>query len=167
LNDQTLYKVVNDFLIPKQEDVADQIKKLANNPHLDNRGKMELLELQEMMHELKEMENGLLDVAALPYKPNHDDGVLITAAPLHKFFRHSKWRKATEDCWKSLQEGDYDWAHLAYSIWPERVTKKCRKDLSMAIAHGLEGICEIKPKEKKAKKAAKPQKNATQQKLID
>jgi len=42
-------------------------------------------------------------------------------------------------------------AHLAYSIWPERVTKKCKKDLSMAIAHGLENICEIKPKEIKAK----------------
>ena len=56
-----------------------------------------------------------------------------------------------------MEKGEYDWAHLAYSIWPDRVTKKCRKDLSMAIAHGLENICEIKSKEKKAK-AIKPAK---------
>jgi hypothetical protein len=32
------------------------------------------------------------------------------------------------------------------------VANKCKKDLSMAIAHGLESICEIKPKEKKTRK---------------
>jgi hypothetical protein len=51
-----------------------------------------------------------------------------------------------------LQKGEYDWAHLAYSIWPDRVRKKCVKDLSMAIAHGLEDICEVKPKVTKEKK---------------
>lgn len=167
LNDQSLYKIVSDYIIPKKEEVTDEIKKLELNASLDNNGKKQLLDLQDLLHELQVMEKELIEVAELPYKPNHDDGVLITAAPLHKFFRHSKWRKATEDCWKALQKGEYDWAHLAYSIWPDRVTKKCKKDLSMAIAHGLEGICEVKPKEKKAKKAAKPPKNATQQKLID
>jgi hypothetical protein len=120
-----------------------------------------------MIHELKDMEKDLLEVASLPYKPNHDDGVLITAAPLYKFFRHSKWKKSTEECWKALQKGEYDWAHLAYSIWPERVTKKCKKDLSMAIAHGLEEICEVKPKEKKEKKVAKSTNKNIQRKLID
>ena len=106
------------------------------------------------------MKKDLLRITALPYKPKHDDGVLITAAPLHNLFRHTKWRKSTEDCWKALEKGEYDWAHLAYSIWPDRVTKKCKKDLSMAIAHGLENICEIKPKEKKAK-TTKPAKKGS------
>ena len=66
-----------------------------------------------------------------------------------------------------LEKGEYDWAHLAYSIWPDRVRKKCKKDLSMAIAHGLEDICEVKPKEKKEKKEPKPKKNFTQRKLIE
>ncbi len=167
LNDQALYKIVSDFIIPKKEEVSEDVKKLELNSQLDNFGKKQLLELQDLLHELQVMEKELTEVAELPYKPNHDDGVLITAAPLHKFFRHSKWRKSTEDCWKTLQKGDYDWAHLAYSIWPDRVTKKCKKDLSMAIAHGLEDICEVKPKEKQAKKAAKPKKNASQGKLID
>lgn len=167
LNDQTLYKIVSDFIIPKKEEVAEEIKKLELNPSLDNSGKKQLLEQQDLLHELQVMEKELIEVAALPYKPNHDDGVLITAAPLYKFFRHNKWRKATEDCWKALEKGEYDWAHLAYSIWPDRVTKKCKKDLSMAIAHGLEDICEVKPKEKKEKKEPKPKKNATQRKLIE
>jgi len=167
LKDQTLYKIVSDFIIPKKEEVAEEIKKMELNPALDNDGKKQLMELKDLLHELQVMEKELIEVASLPYKPNHDDGVLITAAPLHKFFRHNKWRKATEDCWKALEKGEYDWAHLAYSIWPDRVTKKCKKDLSMAIAHGLEDICEVKPKEKKEKKVAKPKKNATQRKLIE
>jgi hypothetical protein len=59
--------------------------------------------------------------------------------------------KARRNAGKALEKGEYDWAHLAYSIWPERVIKKCKKDYSMAIAHGFENICENKPKEKMAK----------------
>jgi len=112
----------------------------------------ELNDQKEFLAELEEFKEELLRVAQLPYKPNQDDGVLITAAPLHNLFRHTKWKKSTQDCWKKLEKGEYDWAHLAYSIWPDRVRKECVKDLSMAIAHGLENICEVKPKEIKKKK---------------
>jgi hypothetical protein len=152
LNDQTLVAVINNHLQPKLDEVEAQIKPLERNADLDNKGKKELAALREFEHELQEMKKELLRITALPYKPNHDDGVLITAAPLYKLFRHTKWRKATEDCWKAIEKGEYDWAHLAYYIWPERVAKKCKKDLSMAIAHGLEDSCEVKPKEKKEKK---------------
>lgn len=151
LNDQTLVAVINNYLQPKIDEVIKQKKPLELNSILDNKGLKELKELNDFEHELEEMKKELLRITALPYKPNHDDGVLITAAPLYRLFRHTKWRKATEDCWKELEKGEYDWAHLAYSIWPERVTKKCKKDLSMAIAHGLENICEVKLKEKKEK----------------
>lgn len=160
LTDQTLVSVINNYLQPKIDNVKNQIKPLEINSNLDNKGLKELAALKDFEHELEEMKKELLRITALPYKPNHDDGVLITAAPLHNLFRHAKWRKSTEDCWKALDKGEYDWAHLAYSIWPERVTKKCKKDLSMAMAHGLESICEIKPKEKKAK-ATKPAKKGS------
>jgi hypothetical protein len=39
-----------------------------------------------------------------------------------------------------LERGDYDWARLAYTLWPERVREKCRSDKSLAIAHGLEAL---------------------------
>ena len=40
--------------------------------------------------------------------------------------------------WDKLVAGDYDWAHLAMHLWPERVVPKCATDRSLAIAHGLE-----------------------------
>ena len=165
LTEQTLISVINNYLQPKIDDVVDNIRTLSGNSNLDNKGLKELKELEDLEHELEEMKKELQAISALPYKPNHDDGVLITAAPLHKLFRHSKWRKSTEECWKSLGKGDYDWAHLAYSIWPDRVRRKCKKDLSMAIAHGLEDICEIKPKEKKVKIKKEPREIKTDLKI--
>jgi len=149
LTDQTLISVINNHLQPKIDEVNSQFRPLENNSNLNNSGLKELNALRELKHELEEMKNEILKITALPYKPNQDDGVLITAAPLHNLFRHTKWRKSTEDCWKSMEKGKYDWAHLAYSIWPERIIKKSKNDLSIAIAHGLENICEINPKGKK------------------
>jgi hypothetical protein len=166
LNSQTLFTVANDYLLPKIENVSEEVKKLQSKSGLDNKGLKQLNELSDFLHELEEMKAELLRVANLPYKPNHDDGVLISAAPLYNFFRHGKWAKSTEQCWKELEKGDYDWAHLSLSIWPERVTKKCRKDLSLAIAHGLENICEVKPKDKKTKKV-RTTNTATNQSLFE
>lgn len=38
-----------------------------------------------------------------------------------------------------LEAGDYDWAHSALSIWPDRVVRASHNDRSYAIAHDLEG----------------------------
>jgi predicted RNA methylase len=160
LNENSLFKIVNELVEPKLEDVKKQVAALEMSS-----ASKDLHEQMALRDELLDFKEELLRVAQLPYKPNQDDGVLITAAPLHNLFRHTKWRKSTEACWKSLQKGEYDWAHLAYSIWPDRVTNRCKKDLSMAIAHGLESICEIKAKEKKTRK--KPEiKVEVQNKLI-
>ncbi|TVS21057.1 MAG: hypothetical protein EA424_00810, partial [Planctomycetaceae bacterium] len=31
----------------------------------------------------------------------------------------------------------FEWAHLALSIWPQRVRERSEQDLSIAIAHGF------------------------------
>jgi hypothetical protein len=81
---------------------------------------------------------------------------MITASPLWKLFRHNQWRKDLEECWKKLESGEYDWAHLAYTIWPDRVREKCKKDRSIAIAHGLEELYEGElPESEKRKKKKK------------
>ena len=159
LTDQTLYRCVNDYINPKLEDTARDIefkqKETERNRAIKVRQEMEdLLNLQQ---ELKEFKSEMLRIAELPYKPDLNDGVLITASPLHKLFRLPKWSKGLKKCWENLEKGDYDWAHLSYSIWPERVREKCRKDRSLAIAHDLEDICEVEPKavEKKSKKTNK------------
>ena len=104
----------------------------------------EMLDLQAMSDELRRIQ-------ALPYKPDQDDGVPVTAAPLHTLFKNKKWRAACEDNWKQLDKGDYDWSHLAYAIYPARIRQKAKKDWCMALTHGLEELCENKPKEKKKK----------------
>jgi hypothetical protein len=147
LSENTLFSIVNELLDPKIKEIAKEVEVLEMNGTAK-----ELNEQKEFLAELEDFKEDLLRVTQLPYKPNQDDGVLITAAPLHNLFRHSKWKKDTQDCWKALEKGEYDWAHLAFSIWPDRVRKKCIKDLSMAIAHGLENICDVKRKEKAEKK---------------
>jgi hypothetical protein len=159
LNENTLFTIVNELVDPKIKETFKEVEVLDMKASAK-----ELNDQKEFLAELKDFKEELLRVAQLPYKPNQDDGVLITAAPLHNLFRHTKWKRATQDCWKKLEKGEYDWAHLAYIIWPDRVANKCKKDLSMAIAHGLESICEIKPKEKKSRK--KPEINVENQKKI-
>lgn len=36
-------------------------------------------------------------------------------------------------------------------LWPDRVKEKCRTDRSIAIAHGLEHLCEVPPPKRKKK----------------
>ena len=88
--------------------------------------------------EVRELAAEALRVANLPYRPNHDDGVPICAAPLWKLFRHSGWSKYLQEIWEKLEKGEFDWAHLAYAIWPERVKEKAERDRSIALAHRLE-----------------------------
>jgi len=159
-NDGSLFKIVNELVDPKIKEIAKEVEVLEMKGSAK-----ELNGQKEFLAELEDFKEELLRIAQLPYKPNQDDGVLITAAPLHKLFRHTKWKKKTAECWEKLEKGKYDWAHLAYSIWPDRVRKKCVKDLSMAIAHGLEDICEVKPKQRKKKKT-KEIKADKQKKLI-
>ena len=86
------------------------------------------------------------------YEPNHDDGVPVTSCPLVNLIRHRGWSAECTSNLEVLQKGDYDWSHLAMSMFPSRVTQKAKKDWCMALTHGLEHLCENKPKEKKPRK---------------
>ena len=70
---------------------------------------------------------------------NLNDGVIINFAPLWRLVPQNKsWQKECKKVWDKLVAGEYDWAHLAMHLWPERVVPKCVTDASLAIAHGLE-----------------------------
>ena len=158
LTDQTIYTCVNDYVNPKLTDVSKDIERLRReiSEGGGTKKRQSLEELMDFEEELKEFRDELLRVAHLPYKPNLNNGVIITAAPLYKLFRHSQWRKDLEEYWRKFESGEYDWAHLAYTIWPDRVREKCKKDRSIAIAHGLEELYEKgSPKDKKQKKKKK------------
>ena len=104
---------------------------------------------QAQVEGMMEVLNRLL---AAGYTPNHDDGVPVTAAPLCHLAASRLWRQECEKNMEQLESGDYDWSHLAMSMYPARVTQKAKKDWCMALTHGLKHLCENKPKEKRARK---------------
>jgi len=156
LTDQTLYAAVNMYLEPKIADTERaldllEVELAAASGREAARMRDRLNEGRAFLGELQGLREELLRVAGLPYKPDLNDGVIINAAPLHRLFRLRKWANDTEKVWKKLEKGDYDWAHMAYTIWPDRVREVCRRDRSIAIAHGLEDICEVEPPASKKK----------------
>lgn len=157
LTSQTLYIAINDFVEPKLKQIGVNVIALRNKGAARTRDEEKQFEtLQVFELELIELRDTLLKLAPT-YKPNHDDGVQISAAPLWSLFRHKPWQKVLKDTWAKLQKGDYDWAHLAMNYWPERVREKCKVDKSLAIAHGLEHLYiepEAKPKKTRGRKKA-------------
>ncbi|WP_417350183.1 hypothetical protein [Ferrimonas sp.] len=152
LTDQTLFTSVNDFIEPKLKQVDSELANLrlagASRSHGDEKRHEELSDFRD---ELANLRDSLLDIAP-SYKPNHDDGVQITAAPLWPLFHHMPWQNVLRDTWEKLEQGEYDWSHLAMAYWPERVREKCITDKSLAIAHDLEHLyAELEPVSKKTR----------------
>jgi hypothetical protein len=148
LNDQTLYAAVNKYVEPKISEVERSLARIEDELKVASGGEATRLrdrlnETQTFLGELRDLREELLRIAALPYKPDLNDGVIINAAPLTGLFNLRSWANDTKKVWDKLKKGDYDWAHLAYTIWPERVREICKKDRSIAIAHGLEELCEV------------------------
>jgi hypothetical protein len=140
LTSQSLYTAVNDFIEPKLKQVGRDAAGLRDKGIARSRDDETAFEaLQALELELIELRDILLRIAPT-YRPNHDDGVQITAAPLWPLFRHKPWQKVLKDTWAKLEKGDYDWAHLAMACWPDRVREKCKTDKSLAIAHDLEHL---------------------------
>lgn len=155
LTSQTLYTAINDFVEPKLVDVVKEASGLKTKGSARSREEEKRLEaLTTLEAELIDLRDQLQAIAPR-YRPNHDDGVQITAAPLWPLFRHKPWQRLLKDTWAKLQKGDYDWAHLAMNYWPERVREKCKTDKSLAIAHGLEDLYEepeVAPKKARGRK---------------
>ena len=154
LNDQILYTCVNDFVEPKLKQVSEEAVRLRQKRSRSAADEKELERLTDFERELRDFRAELLRVAAF-WKPKLNDGVQITAAPLWRLFQHKPWQKKLKETWEKLERGDYDWAHLAYSIWPERVREKCKTDKSLAIAHDLEELY-VEPEKPLKKRKSKP-----------
>ena len=159
---QTLYTAINDFIegpSGKLAQVSGDLASLRSKGATRSRDEEKRFEAVEALElELIELRDQLLKIAP-GWHPNHDDGVQISAAPLWPLFRHKPWQKILKETWAKLEKGDYDWAHLAMSYWPDRVREKCKTDKSLAIAHGLEALY-IEPPPKAAAKRGRKAKEA-------
>ena len=139
LSEQTLYAAVQDHVAPKLAAVEGDLARFKASAGSLSKGERDRQDaLATLRQELLDLRDALLAVTRLPYRPSLNDGVELCAAPLAGLFGHSKWRQHLETRWAELEAGDYDWAHLARSVWPARVEEKARTDKSLAIAHGFE-----------------------------
>ena len=141
LTHDTLWTVLSDFIAPKQKLEESRLRELQEQKEAASGAEKRKLEReieskQQLLEELAWMERELRAAAEQGYAPDLDDGVVISAAPLHRLIA---W-KEPEAVWKKLQKGDYDWAKLAMRYWPERVEEKCTEDKSLSIAHGREEL---------------------------
>jgi hypothetical protein len=137
ITQDTIYRVLRDFVGPRLEQ-AERVQLL-----LESRGVLSadsatgLQEAQALLQDLRLLKKEL-DLVAPLWNPNLNDGVIINHAILWRITPYAPWQKKCKECWDKLVKGDYDWAHLAFYLWPERVIPKCTTDRSLAIAHGLE-----------------------------
>ncbi len=136
------YQVLNDYAEPK---LRFEERELTNIRHQYGAGptaaqRKEIAARESFVAELADFKEEIARVALL-WNPNLNDGVIINFAPLWRLVPQNKpWQKECKQTWDKLVEGEYDWAHLAMHLWPERVVPKCAKDRSLAIAHGLDEV---------------------------
>jgi hypothetical protein len=106
----------------------------------------ERAELRESIHTL--VNQGL--------QPHLDDGAIVNAAPLARWFRHRPWRTAAEAVWGEVQRGEHDWSHLALWLRPTEVLGRCRTERDLAIAHGREDLYVQPPERPRARRGRQP-----------
>jgi hypothetical protein len=138
----TFFQVLNEYVKPKLDHERQKLDRLRGEAGAEpTRSQRKEIENQEkFVAELASMVEEVERIAPL-WNPNLNDGVIINFAPLWRLVPQNKsWQKECKSCWDKLVKGDYDWAHLAMRLWPERVVPKCVTDASLAIAHGLEDV---------------------------
>ena len=140
LTGDSLYRIQREYVDSKIKLLGGQIGEL-----LEKRGGAEGRERRKLEKDIAVVEDALADVREFAsrinkviqrgYTPHIDDGVLLNMAPLWELI--PSWQAEPKEAWKTLENGDYDWAQHAMDYWPERVKEKCKEKKSYAIAHGL------------------------------
>jgi hypothetical protein len=136
----TFFQVLNEHVKPKMNHERQKLERMRSEAGTEptrSQGK-EIEEQEKFVAELSSMVEEVERIAPL-WNPELNDGVIINFAPIWRLVPQNKaWQKECKSCWDTLVKGDYDWAHLAMHLWPERVVPRCVTDASLAIAHGLE-----------------------------
>ena len=137
INDQTLFSCVNDYIDPKNESIQKNLDVLMSKNNKSNEDQVHIESLVSLGEGLRNLREEILKIAEF-WKPSLEDGVEISAAPLWPLIQYKPWRKRLKKTWDDMQKGKYDWSHMAFCFWPERVVASCCEDHSLAIAHNLE-----------------------------
>jgi len=148
LDKDILFKALLNYVEPKIRLEEDRLKSLRGRKEAAGSSGREAKQIEKEMDRQHQFVSELHDFAgklrrAADFHLDFDlnDGVILNIAPLWELVPWSEPKKY----WEGLQEGAYDWSHIAFQLWPERVKERCKKDRSIAIAHGFEYLCEIEP----------------------
>jgi hypothetical protein len=144
--DSTLGDIIATHLLPEKKALEGALtdlkgdRKSGKNEKLYTQHLKWIEELDQFIKDMRQIaEHGPegRDVDA-PYSMDLDDGVMVNASALWPLLE-PMW-KEPKKWWKELSDPkgkkDYDWAHLANRYFPKRVDAKCKKDPSLAVAHG-------------------------------
>jgi len=151
LSRETLYAAINDYLEPRRTRARDELRQLtellggpapanAREARQQEQRRDMLTQLVAGLTQFIDHLSGVLENTG--FQPHPDDGAVISACMLAELFALPAWRRKLEQHRAKLHAGDYDWSHLAYGLYPQRVREKARLDRSIAIAHGLEDLYE-------------------------
>ena len=161
LDKDTLFKALLNYVEPKLSLVKSQLSEARNKVRqARDLGQMtkdirksdqEAERLESLLSELHDFAEKLRRAANLRLNFDLNDGVILNMAPLWELVPWNEPKKY----WEELQEGKYDWSHIALQLWPDRVKELCKKDRSIAIAHGLEHLCEVSSIQKAANRKKK------------
>jgi hypothetical protein len=158
LDKDILFKALLNYVEPKIRLEEDRLNTMRIKKEATGSSGREVKQLEKDIDRLEQFASELHDFAqklhrAADLRVDFDlnDGVILNMAPLWELIPWSEPKKY----WEELQEGKYDWSHIAYQLWPERVKELCKKDRSIAIAHGREDLCEVEPTNTKRNKRVK------------
>lgn len=148
MDSDTLHKLMRNYIDPKLKHIEDELRDINNRlKGLDGKDYRDLAKerdtMEELLQEIREFAEQVTKIIEMKddigklvgYNPDINDGVILNMAPLYSLI---PW-KEPQKYWEELQEGKYDWAHIAMRYWSQRVLDKCAGDKSLAIAHGLDG----------------------------
>ena len=138
----TLYTLQRDYLDYKIKGLQQRIGDLTGEMERlqGSRRKAvarDVADLRETLTEVESFAKTMARIVREGYEPEPnwiDDRVILRMAPLWELV--PLWEKYPKKHWTRLQEGEYDWSHIALHYWPERVREACKENKSYAIAHG-------------------------------
>lgn len=139
-----LYVLLRDYLDHKLNGLRLQIEDLvalaAGQAGAARRQTERQLErARQLQDEVNTFAQAIDRIAKGGYQPEAtwiDDGVILRLAPLWELI--PIWKAEPRKYWERLEQGDYDWSHIAMAYWPDRVRAACQVNKSFAIAHGHE-----------------------------
>jgi len=158
LDKDILFKALLNYVEPKIRLEVNRLKSLRARKEAAGISGREAKQVEkdmdrqdQLVSELKDFADKLRKVADLHIEFDLNDGVILNMAPLWELV---PW-KEPKKYWEDLEGGKYDWSHIAFQLWPERVKERCKKDRSIAVAHGLEHLCEAEPSNSKKSNRSK------------